>query len=116
MADFDDQTKPEVSDAELHVAPEYAVAERDVREIVSGEVETGTSLWRDAQRRLLSNRLAVFGVCVVVVVSIACLTGPTLIEKATGFTYDFIPREASLTKAFAPFRSAGGSFSWTHPM
>jgi len=116
MPDFKDQTKPEVTDAELHVGPEYAVAERDVGEIVSGEVEAGTSLWRDARRRLLSNRLAVFGICVVVIVAVACLAGPTLIEKATGYTYDFIPREASLTKAFAPFRSAGGSFSWTHPM
>src|SRR6185295_920408 len=116
MPDFKDQNKPEVTDAELHVGPEYAVAERDVREIVSGEVEAGTSLWRDARRRLLSNRLAVFGICVVVVVAVACVAGPALIEKTTGYTYDFIPRQASLTKAFAPFRGAGGSFSWIHPM
>jgi len=57
----DDHAKGKSTDAELHVGPEYAVAERDVGEIVSGEVESGTSLWRDARRRLLKNRLAVIG-------------------------------------------------------
>jgi oligopeptide transport system permease protein len=114
MADFNDQRK--VTDTELHVGPEYAVAERDVTEIVSGEVEAGTSLWRDAWRRLLRNRLAVIGIGIVVVIVLACLIGPILIEKTTGHSYDFIPRDASLTKPFPPFRSVGGSFSWAHPM
>lgn len=116
MPDFDDHTKPEVNDAELHVGPEYAVAGRDVSEIVSREVEAGTSLWRDAWRRLKRNRLAVIGMVVVIVIAVTCLIGPTIIEKATGHPYDFIPREASLTKAFPPFRTAGGKFSWQHPM
>jgi oligopeptide transport system permease protein len=116
MADLDNQTEKKVTDADLHIGPEYAVAERDVTEIVSGEIETGTSLWRDAWQRLLRNRLAVIGIGVVVVVALACLAGPTVIEKATGYTYDFIPRDAALTKAFAPFRTAGGNFSWAHPM
>jgi oligopeptide transport system permease protein len=116
MADFEDPAKPKVTDAELHVGPEYAVAERDLGEIISGEIETGTSLWRDAWRRLLRNRLAVIGMGVVVLIAIGCLIGPSLIEKSTGNSYDFIPRDASLTKAFAPFRTAGGNFSWAHPM
>jgi len=116
MPEFDDQTKPRVSDTELHVGPEYAVAERDVSEIVSGEVEVGTSLWRDAWRRLVRNRLAALGMMIVIVIALACLVGPTLIEKASGHPYDFIPRDASLTKAFPPFRTAGGQFSWQHPM
>src|SRR5436190_22002910 len=97
MPEFDDQAKPQLTDAELHVGPEYAVAERDLSEIVSGEIETGTSLWRDAWRRLLRNRLAVIGMVIVVVIAVTCLIGPTVIEKATGHPYDFIPPEASLT-------------------
>src|SRR6185503_12285988 len=108
MDDFNDQ--PKVTDTELHVGPEYAVAERDVSEIVSGEVDAGTSLWRDAWRRLVRNQIAVIGMVVVIVIAFACLIGPTVLEKATGHPYDFIPRDASLTKAFPPFRSAGGQF------
>jgi oligopeptide transport system permease protein len=116
MPDFDDPSKPKLSDAELSVGPEYAVAERDVTEIVSREVEAGTSLWRDAWRRLRRNRLAVIGMVIVIVIAFACLVGPTLIETITGHPYDFIPRDASLTKAFPPFRTAAGQFSWQHPM
>jgi oligopeptide transport system permease protein len=116
MPAFDEKAKPNVNDSELHVGPEYAVAERDVGEIVSGDVEVGTSLWRDAWRRLLRNRLAAVGGGVVIIIALACLIGPTVIEKATGHPYDFIPRDASLTKAFPPFRSAAGQFSWQHPM
>jgi len=42
MPAFDEKAKPNVNDSELHVGPEYAVAERDVGEIVSGDVEVGT--------------------------------------------------------------------------
>ena len=53
-------------DADLiHVAPEMAVAEADVRSAEAGEFVRGTSLWRDAWRRLLKNKLAVFGLVVV---------------------------------------------------
>ena len=116
MPEFDDQAKPKVSDTELHVGPEYAVAERDVGEIVTGEVEAGTSLWRDAWRRLVRNRLALVGMVIVILIAFACLVGPTLIEKASGHPYDFIPRDSSLNKAFPPFRTVGGQFSWQHPM
>ncbi len=116
MPDFDDPSKPKLSDAELSVGPEYAIAERDVGEIVSREVEAGTSLWRDAWRRLRRNRLALIGMVIVIVVAFACLVGPTLIETVTGHPYDFIPRDASLTKAFPPFRTAEGQFSLQHPM
>src|SRR5215831_19286391 len=112
----DEQNRPELSDPALHVGPEYAVAEKDVAEMVAGEVMAGTSLWRDAWRRLLRNRLAVVGIGIVVVIIIACLSGPTIIEKTTGYTYDFIPRDVTLAKSLPPFRSAEGRFSWAHPM
>jgi oligopeptide transport system permease protein len=111
-----EQDKQEIIAPELHVGPEYAVAEKDLAEVVSGEVVVGTSLWRDAWRRLLRNRLAVLGMGIVIIVTLACLVGPTLIEKTTGHAYDFIPRDPSLTKSFPPFRSASGGFSWAHPM
>ena len=97
------------------MAPESAIHE-PAREIVSGEIVSGTSLWRDAWRRLLRNKLALLGMVVVIVIAIASIIGPTLISKMTGYTYDFIPRDSSLTKSFAPFRGPGGQFSWTHPM
>lgn len=39
-------------------------------------IEQGSSLWQDAWLRLRKNRLAIFGVGALIVVSIACLVGP----------------------------------------
>ena len=97
------------------VTPEVAVAE-DVHEIVAGEVIPGSSLWRDAWRRLLKNKLAVFGIVVVLLLAIASVLGPTIINSATGYAYDYIPRESRLNKSYPPFRSPEGTFSWAHPM
>src|SRR5688572_33408149 len=46
---------------------ELAVGEGDVRsaEVGDGEALRGTSLWKDAWKRLLRNKLAVFGMVVV---------------------------------------------------
>ena len=99
----------------LQTGPEFAVPE-DVHSVVTGEVVAGTSLWRDAWRRLLKNKLAVLGMIVVVTIVFAALIGPTVIERATGYAYDFIPKDPALTKSFPPFRSADGRFSWIHPM
>ena len=41
-------------------------------------LERGSSLWHDAWLRLRKNKLAVFGMIVLVVVSIACVIGPWL--------------------------------------
>jgi oligopeptide transport system permease protein len=81
-----------------------------------GELLPGTSLWRDAWRRLLKNKLAVFGMIVVIGLTLASVIGPTLIERATGYAYDVIPKESRLNRSFAPFRSPEGTLSWTHPM
>jgi oligopeptide transport system permease protein len=80
------------------------------------ELVDGTSLWRDAWRRLLRNKLAVFGMVAVIVIALASIVGPAVISKSTGYTYDSIPRDSSLTKSFAPFRGPSGQFSWAHPM
>ena len=100
----------------IHTPLEFAVAEDDVHVVDDGEHIAGTSLSRDAWRRLLRNKLAVFGLIVVALVAIASLAGPPIIKAATGYTYDFIPRDVSLIKSIPPFKAADGSFSWAHPM
>src|SRR5687768_5742851 len=99
------------------ISPEMAVAEADVRPEEAGEFVRGTSLWRDAWRRLLKNKLAVFGLVVVILVTIASVTGPALIKRTFGFTPDYIPtNDVTLIRSFPPFRGPNGEFSWKHPM
>jgi len=100
----------------IHTPPEMAVAEADVRPEEATEFVRGTSLWRDAWRRLLKNKLAVFGLVVVVIVSIASLVGPTLIKQTFGFTPDYIPSHVKLARSYPPFTGPDGEFSWLHPM
>ena len=101
----------------IHTPPEMAVAEADVRPDEAAEFVRGTSLWRDAWRRLLKNKLAVFGLVVVIIVSIASVIGPTLIKKTFGFTPDYIPsNDVKLARSYPPFTGPDGEFSWLHPM
>jgi oligopeptide transport system permease protein len=72
------------------------------------EIVKGASLWQDAWKRLLKNKLAVFGLAVVAIMAIAVIIGPAIIKWTTGFTYDFIPPDGSLIKSFPP--------SLQHPM
>ena len=93
----------------IHLPPETAITE--------GEFVRGTSLWRDAWRRLLKNKLAVFGLIVVAFIILASLIGPAVIKRATGFTPDYMPtNDTNLIKSFPPFTGPDGQFSWTHPM
>ena len=55
----------------IHTAPEFAIADADVFAVERGDVIAGTSLWRDAWRRLLKNKLAVFGMIVVAIITVA---------------------------------------------
>jgi len=108
--------KPDHDDL-IHIPPEMAVAEADVRPEEAGEFVRGTSLWRDAWRRLLKNKLAVFGLIVVIVIIIASLIGPALIKRTFGFTPDFIPTEdVRMAQSLPPFTGPDGEFSWLHPM
>lgn len=72
------------------------------------EVIKGTSLWKDAWKRLLKNKLAVFGLIVMVLMLVAVIIGPPIIRMTTGFTPDFIPGDSDLIKSFPP--------SLQHPM
>jgi len=100
----------------IHTAHEFAIADADVLAPERGDVVQGSSLWKDAWRRLLRNKLAVFGLIVVVVITVASLVGPYIIQKLTGHAPDFIPNDAALIKSIPPFTAADGSFSWAHPM
>jgi oligopeptide transport system permease protein len=63
------------------------------------EVIKGASLWRDAWKRLLRNKLAVFGMAVLAFMIVAVIIGPAIIKWATGYTYDSIPTDNDLVKA-----------------
>ncbi|HEX7173839.1 MAG TPA: ABC transporter permease [Pyrinomonadaceae bacterium] len=104
---------------QIHTGPELAVGEGDVRTAEPGSAVVavaGTSLWKDAWRRLLKNRLAVFGMIVVVLIILASIIGPPIIKATAGFDYDDFPADSSLVKSFPPFTAPDGTFSWLHPM
>ncbi|MEO8041790.1 MAG: ABC transporter permease [Acidobacteriota bacterium] len=71
-------------------------------------VVKGTSLWRDAWRRLLKNKLAVFGMIVLAVMLVLVTVGPIILRWLTGVTPDYIPADGNLIKSFPP--------SLEHPM
>ena len=100
----------------IHTAPEFALADADVLAAERGDFIAGTSLWRDAWRRLLKNRLAVFGMIVVGIIAVASLFGPFVIKQLTGLTPDYIPTDVALLRSIPPLTAPDGSFSWTHPM
>lgn len=66
------------------------------------EIISGASLWSDAWKRLLKNRLAVFGMIILAVMLIAVLIGPQILYMATGLTADAIPADGTLIKSFPP--------------
>lgn len=72
------------------------------------DIVEGSSLWGDAWKRLLKNKLAVFGLVVLAIMVLLVVLGPVLIFWATGYTADGIPENGDLIKSFPP--------SLTHPM
>jgi len=72
------------------------------------EIIKGTSLWGDAWKRLLKNRLAVFGLIVLAIIAVLVIFGPVVFYWVTGFTADGIPVDGALIKSFPP--------SLLHPM
>ena len=66
------------------------------------EIIKGASLWRDAWKRLLRNKLAVFGMFVLAIMVVAVIIGPAIIYWTTGYTYDLIPTDKALVRALPP--------------
>lgn len=91
--------------------PKLRLDESGVLERSSGELVAGASLWKDAWKRLLKNKLAVFGMIVLGVMIIAVIIGPPIIRLTTGFTPDYIPSDidgGARVQSFPP--------SLQHPM
>jgi oligopeptide transport system permease protein len=72
------------------------------------QIIKGASLWQDAWKRLLKNKLAIFGLVVLGIMAAAVIVGPMIIRWTTGLTADYIPSDGSLIKSFPP--------SMLHPM
>ena len=68
----------------------------------------GTSLWGDAWKRLLKNKLAVLGLVVLTLMVLLVTIGPPIFTGLTGYTADSFPADANLIKSFPP--------SIRHPM
>ena len=66
------------------------------------------SLWADATKRLMRNRLAFAGLIVLFIIVVCVINGPPLLEWATGNTYDMILGNAGLARSQPP--------SLPHPM
>jgi oligopeptide transport system permease protein len=62
----------------------------------------GTSLWADAWKRLLKNKLAVFGLVVIAIMAIAVSIGPYLLQWIAGITPDGMPSRGELYKSSPP--------------
>lgn len=71
------------------------------------EAISGTSLWSDAWKRLLKNKLAVLGMIILAAMLVAVIIGPQILYLTAGYTADAIPSEGSLITSFPP--------SWQHP-
>ena len=69
------------------------------------EIIKGASLWRDAWKRLLRNRLAVFGLVVLAIMVVAVTIGPAILRWTLGYEYDSIPSENELVQAVKFYNS-----------
>ena len=63
-----------------------------------------SSLWSDALKRLVRNRLAFAGMIIIFIIIVAVINGPPLLEWLTGYTYDSTPAETVLQNSFPPSR------------
>src|SRR5258706_14300227 len=57
-------------------------------EVAEDQLIVGTSLWKDAWKRLKKNRAAVVGGAVVVLMVVACFIGPYIVKWTAGYDYE----------------------------
>ncbi len=72
------------------------------------EIVKGTSLGRDAWKRLLKNKLATFGMIVMALMTLLVIFGPMVLSYFFGITPSKVPEDARLLTSLAP--------SLQHPM
>src|SRR3982750_2892516 len=97
-------------EADAQSAPQLKLqtAAKDSTKSSTAPAVEGTSLWKDAWRRLLKNKIAVFGMIVLAVMVVLVSIGPIILRMVTGITADYIPANGDLIKSFPP--------SLAHPM
>ncbi|MDH3494339.1 MAG: ABC transporter permease [Acidobacteriota bacterium] len=66
------------------------------------EFVKGTSLWKDAWQRLLKNKLATFGMVVMILMSLLVIVGPIILQAAFGITASAVPESSELLKSLPP--------------
>jgi oligopeptide transport system permease protein len=66
------------------------------------KVVKGASLWSDAWKRLLKNKLAVFGLVVLCLIALAVSFGPYLLQKFAGITPAGMPTSGDLFTSSPP--------------
>src|SRR2546421_2995429 len=88
------QDEPRVSAPEsvadapiIQTPPEFAFADEEARGVISGEIIAGTSLWRDAGRRLFRNKVAGFWIVAVIDVAVALFFWAAPSLSSTGFNF-----------------------------
>ena len=98
----------------IHTSPEFAVGRATCGAEMGGEVVVGTSLWKDAWRRLLKKtRGRRHGDCCIYH-SCFSLAGPPIIRNTTA-TLRLHSARLRAHQSFAPFTAPEGSFSWAQP-
>lgn len=58
------------------------------KEPLEADLVRGTSLWKDAWKRLRKNRMAVASAVVVAVLGLSCLAGPPILKQLCGYDYE----------------------------
>ena len=66
------------------------------------KVLKGSSLWKDAWKRLLKNKLATFGMVVVFLMTLLVSFGPIIFSAITGISADSVPDNPDLLKSLPP--------------
>lgn len=64
------------------------MAEAQAQAAAGAELVEGTSLWKDALKRLRRNRMAMLGAVVTVVLVVACFIGPPIIAATWGYDFE----------------------------
>ncbi len=69
---------------------------------MENETVKGTSLWKDAWKRLKKNKLSVFGLYFVAFIALLVFLGPILLSYGFGITPDQMPSNSDLLRSMPP--------------
>lgn len=69
---------------------------------MENETVKGTSLWKDAWKRLKKNKLSVFGLYTVVAIALLVFFGPIILSYGFGITPDQMPGNSDLLRSMPP--------------